>query len=106
MSNQNESDGDVTAVTLERGRPARSSLRDCRNPNPGGICLCPPQGRGYGPRQVLASAFINGWLGEGLTRAANALASDASASEERLWRMLFTLEDEASGAMELWRMHQ
>jgi hypothetical protein len=43
---------------------------------------------------------------EGLTRAANALAADASVSEERLWRMLFTLEDEASGALEMWRNTQ
>jgi hypothetical protein len=78
----------------------------CRNPERPSICLCPLSGRGYGPRQVLASAFINGWLGEGLTRSANALAADESVSEERLWRMLFTLEDEASGAMEMWRMSQ
>jgi len=63
-------------------------------------------GRGYGPRQVLAAPFINGWLGEGLTRAANNLAADESVSEERLWRMLFTLEDEASGALEMWRAYQ
>lgn len=78
----------------------------CRNPNRPTICLCPPEGGGYGPRQVLAEKFINGWLGEGLTGAANALAADESASEDRLWRMLFTLEDEASGAMELWRACQ
>jgi hypothetical protein len=78
----------------------------CRNPDKPGICLCPIDGRGYGPRQVLARKFINGWLGQGLTQAANALAADESASEERLWRMLFTLEDEASGALEMWRQCQ
>jgi hypothetical protein len=80
--------------------------RGCRNPNRPCICLCPMPGRGYGPRQVLASTFINGWLGEGLTRAANKLAADESVSEERLWRMLFTLEDEASAALEMWRACQ
>lgn len=78
----------------------------CRNPKRPSICLCPIPGSGHGPRQVLAEKFINGWLGEGLTRAANNLAADQSASEERLWRMLATLEDEASGAMEFWRMSQ
>lgn len=85
---------------------ADQSYRCCRNPNRPGICLCPMPGRGYGPRQVLASTFINGWLSEGLKRAANRLAADESVSEERLWLMLFTLEDEASGAMEMWRMCQ
>ena len=76
----------------------------CRNPSRETICLCPDAG--HGPRDVLARKFINGWLGEGLTAAANALAADSVVSEERLWRMLFTLEDEASGAMELWRSSQ
>lgn len=78
----------------------------CRNPTRPSICLCPAPGIGYGPRQVLAQPFVNGWLGEGLTRAANALAADAAVSEERLWRMLFSLEIEASVAMEMWRMSQ
>lgn len=85
---------------------ADQSYRGCRNPRRPSICLCPIPSRGYGPRQVLASTFINGWLSEGLTRAANRLAADESVSEERLWLMLFTLEDEASGAMEMWRMCQ
>lgn len=75
----------------------------CKNPNRGSICLCPVEGRGYGVRQVLAGPFINSWLGEGLTKAANNLAADPAVSEERLWRMLFTLEDEADGAMQMWR---
>jgi hypothetical protein len=42
-------------------------VRDgCRNPSRPSICLCPVAGRGYGPRQVLASTFINSWLGEGI----------------------------------------
>jgi hypothetical protein len=77
-------------------------MNTCRNPKRPEICLCPLEGRGYGVRQVLASKFINSWLGEGLTRAANNLAADESVSEERLWRMLFTLEDEASGALSMW----
>lgn len=78
----------------------------CRNPKRVGVCLCPAEGRGSGPRQVLAQQFINAWLGAGLTGAANALAADESVSEERLWKMLFTLEDEASGALEMWRQCQ
>ncbi len=78
----------------------------CRNESRPTICLCPVEGRGYGPRQVLAQQFINGWLGERLTKAANALAADESVSEERLWRMVATLEDEASGAYEVWRSCQ
>ena len=74
----------------------------CRNPSHPEICLCPDSARGYGPRQVLASPFINAWLGSALTKAANALAADESVSEERLWRMIFTLEDEASGALGMW----
>jgi hypothetical protein len=67
------------------------------------ICLCPIPGRGHGVRQVLAQTWINGWLGEGLTKAANALAADEAVSEERLWRMLKTLEDEVNGAFGMWR---
>lgn len=78
----------------------------CKNQSRPVICLCPVDGRGYGPRQVLASEFINGWLARELTKAANALAADSSVSEERLWRMLFTLEDEASGSYEMWRNAQ
>lgn len=70
------------------------------------ICLCPMPDRGYGVRQVLAQPFINGWLTGELVRAANALAADVSASEERLWRMLKTLEDEANGAFCMWRSCQ
>ena len=86
-------------------RAERGGQMSCRNPESPlpSICLCPLAGAGYGPRQVLADKFINGWLGEGLTRAANALAACAAVPEERLWRMIFTLEYEASGAMEMWR---
>lgn len=78
----------------------------CKNPDRPrpSICLCPMAGGG--PRKILAEGFINGWLAEGLVRAANALAADEGVTEERLWRMLFTLEDEASGAMEMWRSCQ
>lgn len=81
---------------------------NCRNPDRKriSICLCPPADRGYGPRQVLASKFINGWLSEGLMSAANALAADDTVSEERLWRMVFTLEDYATDAYELWKQCQ
>lgn len=65
------------------------------------LCFCP--GKDVSVRQVLGQKFINGWVGEGLTRAANALAADDAASEERLWRMVATLEDEANGAYEMWK---
>jgi hypothetical protein len=76
----------------------------CRNPERGEICLCPVNDGDL--RSVLSRPFINTWLGKGLTSAANALASDPRVSEDRLWRMIFTLEEEANGAMELWRSCQ
>jgi len=75
----------------------------CKNPDQPAICLCPLEGAGYGVRQVLANKFINGWLDGGSVRLANRLAADVTASEFRLWEMLFNLEEEASGAMEMWR---
>lgn len=65
------------------------------------LCFCPD--KGVTVRQVLSRKFINGWVGEGLTKAANALAADDAASEERLWRMLATIEEEANGAYEMWK---
>lgn len=76
----------------------------CRNPQRPSICLCPA--KGVELRSALAQKFINGWLGAGLTDAANKLADDPSVSEDRLWRMLFTLEDEASAAYEVWQAYQ
>lgn len=72
----------------------------CRNKHVPSICLCPSEGKS--PRRVLAARFINSWLSPGLEGAARKLAADASVSEERLWRMLFTLEDEASAAHDMW----
>lgn len=81
-------------------------MSGCRNAERPAICLCPDVERGYGPRQRLSQTFINGWLSGELTKAANNLAADPTVSEERLWRMVFTLEDEASGAYEMWRQTQ
>lgn len=78
----------------------------CHNPNRPSICLCPANDRGVGVRTVLNQPFINGWLSDGLVRAANAMALDASVSEERCWRMLFALEDNATDAYEMWRSCQ
>lgn len=75
----------------------------CRNPSKPEICLCPSDGN---PRRALSYPFINGWLVEGQTRPANALADDLASSDERLWAMLFSLEDEASGAMMMWQSCQ
>lgn len=38
--------------------------------------------------------------------SAHALAADETVSEERLWRMVFTLEDYATDAYELWKQCQ
>lgn len=81
-------------------------MMDCRNPNPAAICLCPDTDRNIGPRDVLRRWHINGWVSARLTYAANKLAEDQSVSEERLWRMIFTLEDEANCSMECWRQSQ
>lgn len=72
----------------------------CHNPDKPELCLCPEDGD---VRRMLTRKFINSWVGERLTDAANALAADTSVSDERLWRMLFTLEREASGAYCMWR---
>lgn len=72
-----------------------------KNRDRGELCFCPS--KGVTVREVLSQKFINGWVGEGLTRAANTLAADDAASEERLWRMVATLEDEANHAYEMWK---
>ena len=75
----------------------------CRNPQKQTICLCPVVQSGIGVRDVLSRTFINGWISEGLTKAANAMASDPSSSELDLWKMLFRLEEIASDMYEYWK---
>lgn len=78
----------------------------CKNPSRPSICLCPINHRGYGPRQVLAQKFINGWLSERHVRDANALATDDTVPEKKLWQMLFELEDFATDSYEMWKSTQ
>lgn len=67
------------------------------------LCFCPPDGAGYGPRQVLAQPFINGWVNETWARLAQSQAADATVSEYELWALLFKIEDAANEAYSFWR---
>lgn len=76
-------------------------MANSRCPNGEEICLHPAQG--HTVREVLASQFINSWLSEHQTRAANRLAADTRATDEQLERMLAELEDSVNGAHAMWR---
>jgi hypothetical protein len=76
----------------------------CKNPNrhpDDELCFCPGEERTV--RQALAKPWINGWIGGRLMKQANELAADERATEEKLWEMLFWLEDNANGAYGMWR---
>lgn len=82
------------------------AARGCRRPRlrkDDELCFCPPAGMGYGPRQVLAQKFINGWVGKQWMDRANSRAADESVTEAELWELLWEIEDHANDAYAMWR---